>query len=338
MSFQLFHDFVVRNSKTRILHYDMPCTVAGDGGAHRRVRHIATARRLLRCVLQVPLADRVVVFGSRNFCVSYGLILVLASRLFGKLCYVRFFGGHPAQAALLRMPIIRWFFLVFLSLATRLVVQTHIGARAFPAFLRRKTTVVVGYRPPAPELARLDTSRGTIIRFVCTSGLAADKGFQYLLDAFAIVSKKLSDIPVELHFYGAGPAEAVARLRKHSNVTYHGVLTNAELRKALHSYDVFVFPSVYQNEGHPGAIIEALMAGLPVIASDLPGIQEMIQQGANGVLVRPSGVPELANAMQTLARSETMRARLSRGALEAANAFTAGTVVPQLTRAVGIEV
>jgi glycosyltransferase involved in cell wall biosynthesis len=57
-------------------------------------------------------------------------------------------------------------------------------------------------------------------------------------------------------------------LLKNSGVHYHGVVDNIELRRQLTFYDVFVFPSVYDNEGHPGVLIEALMAGLPIISSD----------------------------------------------------------------------
>jgi glycosyltransferase involved in cell wall biosynthesis len=62
--------------------------------------------------------------------------------------------------------------------------------------------------------------------------------------------------------------------------------------------DVFVLPS--RSEAAPNGIIEAMGAGLPVVATDVGGIPELVEHGTTGVLVRPGDATALAGALQQL--------------------------------------
>lgn len=66
----------------------------------------------------------------------------------------------------------------------------------------------------------------------------------------------------------------------------------------LSAADVFVCPSL--SEGLPGAIIEAMALGLPIVASDLPAVREVVEVGANALLVPPGSPGRLADAMREL--------------------------------------
>ncbi|MDP8971487.1 MAG: glycosyltransferase family 4 protein, partial [Actinomycetota bacterium] len=71
-----------------------------------------------------------------------------------------------------------------------------------------------------------------------------------------------------------------------------------DIPELLAAADVFAFPSLYEGLG--GALIEAMALGLPVVASDLPAIREVVVEGGNAVLV-PAGAPhELATAIAKL--------------------------------------
>jgi glycosyltransferase involved in cell wall biosynthesis len=63
-------------------------------------------------------------------------------------------------------------------------------------------------------------------------------------------------------------------------------------------------------------VVEALQAGLPVIAARWRSLPELVEHGANGLLVEPASVAELAGAMALLARDDELFARLARGARE----------------------
>jgi glycosyltransferase involved in cell wall biosynthesis len=77
----------------------------------------------------------------------------------------------------------------------------------------------------------------------------------------------------------------------------------------LAAADLFVFPSLYEGLG--GALIEAMALGLPIVASDLPAIREVVEDGRNAVLV-PAGSPRaLSDAITDLAADQLRRHRMA---------------------------
>ena len=81
-----------------------------------------------------------------------------------------------------------------------------------------------------------------------------------------------------------------------------------EAWKYLKAFDVFVLPSL--KEGFPYAILEAMVAGLPIVASLTGGIPEMIAGGENGLLIKPGDAKELAAAILRLSQDEEMAKKL----------------------------
>ena len=75
------------------------------------------------------------------------------------------------------------------------------------------------------------------------------------------------------------------------------------------SLDVLALPSV-ALEGLPLSILEAMAAGLPVVASQLSGIPEVVVNGVSGTLVPPRDAVALADALEPLVRSEPLRIRM----------------------------
>ena len=68
--------------------------------------------------------------------------------------------------------------------------------------------------------------------------------------------------------------------------------------------DIFVFPSL--SEGLPNVVIEAMMSGLPVIASDIPGNSDLISHNINGILVPVKNAQLLSNAMNLLVNNKNV--------------------------------
>ena len=85
-----------------------------------------------------------------------------------------------------------------------------------------------------------------------------------------------------------------------------------DLGNILGAIDMFVMPSLW--EGLPLSLVLAMGAGLPVIASKVAGIPEVIQHNVSGVLVEPGDVAELAGAMTRVLQDGTLRERLSQEA------------------------
>jgi glycosyltransferase involved in cell wall biosynthesis len=72
--------------------------------------------------------------------------------------------------------------------------------------------------------------------------------------------------------------------------------------------DVFVFPS--HDEGMPMAVLEAMAAGLPVVATAVGGIPELLEDGENGMLVAPRAPKDLSRALERLCRDPRLRLRM----------------------------
>lgn len=99
--------------------------------------------------------------------------------------------------------------------------------------------------------------------------------------------------------------------------------------------DVFVLPSFF--EGLPMSVIEAMLCGLPVVASDIRGVQEEVEQGRTGLLVPPGDVGALREAIGRLGGDPALRRRLGEAGRERAMAlFDENQVVARTLDALGL--
>lgn len=163
-------------------------------------------------------------------------------------------------------------------------------------------------RPPAPSRPARD-----VATVVAVGRLERQKGFDVLLDAFARLSAGT------LLLVGDGSERRalerqVAQLGLDDRVRLTGWVEDS--RALLDGADVFALPSRF--EGFPLAVVEAMLAGLPVVAADVGSVREAVITGETGVLVDPDDAAGLATALQRLLGDEAERARLGRAGRELA--------------------
>ena len=84
------------------------------------------------------------------------------------------------------------------------------------------------------------------------------------------------------------------------------------MNAVLAASDIFVLPSHF--EGLPMSVIEAMLCGLPVVATDIRGPREQVVQGETGLLVPPATVAPLAEALLAVATDAPARARMGQAA------------------------
>jgi glycogen(starch) synthase len=96
-----------------------------------------------------------------------------------------------------------------------------------------------------------------------------------------------------------------------ANLVLLGRVSEEEKVRLMRSADCLVYPTRYESFGLPP--LEAMAAGCPVVASDLPVVSEMIQNGENGVLVRPEDPEALAGGILRVLTEPGLRARLESG-------------------------
>lgn len=137
------------------------------------------------------------------------------------------------------------------------------------------------------------------------------KGYEYLIDAFGGVLDEYPD--AILVFLGDGPRRtALERRAKRNGVDDTMVFAGAvpSVPPFLSGFDLAVFPSL--AEGLPLSPAEAMAAGVPIIGTDIPPFQRLLDNGEAGVLVPPRDADALLEAMVTLLDAPEERAALGK--------------------------
>jgi glycosyltransferase involved in cell wall biosynthesis len=148
---------------------------------------------------------------------------------------------------------------------------------------------------------------GTLARMVPVKGLAD------LLEAAALLRAREPRAVFALA--GDGPLRPSLEAQAANlglEETVHFLGFTPESADVLAALDVFVLPSL--DEGVPLALLEALAAGKPVIASAVGGMAELLSDQVDALLVPPAAPPRLAQACATLVHDESLRAALGRRA------------------------
>ena len=145
--------------------------------------------------------------------------------------------------------------------------------------------------------------------------MTPEKGFEVLLDAMVEVQRRFPD--VRLYAIGDGPLRAelehrAQQLGLEETVRFTG--TVEDVRPWLHTFDLVVQPSLREGQGL--ALLEAMAAGCPVIASRVGGIPEFIEDQQTGMLIPPGDSGALARAICELAGDETRKRLLARAGRE----------------------
>jgi colanic acid/amylovoran biosynthesis glycosyltransferase len=160
-------------------------------------------------------------------------------------------------------------------------------------------------------------SKSPAIRIACVASLEEVKGHRFLLHACRLLLDRGVDVRCDLAGDGSlwEPLGRLAdQLRLRSHVRLHGAVAQPEVRRVLFDADVAVLPSYPtedgRREGIPVALMEAMMCGLPVVASGLSGIPELVDHGRTGYLVPPGDPWSLADRLEALAASPELRTRM----------------------------
>ncbi len=133
------------------------------------------------------------------------------------------------------------------------------------------------------------------------------KGLDVLIDAMPLIPD------VRLVLIGSGPEtqslrDRCDRLGVADRVEFRDVPWNESAADHLASFDLFVLPS--RDEGFPVTIMEAMLAGIPVVATDVGSVRESVDDGTTGLVVPPEDPAALAEAIRRLIDDPAMRTSL----------------------------
>jgi glycosyltransferase involved in cell wall biosynthesis len=182
-----------------------------------------------------------------------------------------------------------------------------------------------GYNDHQAVRSQLGVTREEVV-FLMVAGIRPVKNLELAIDAFTEVEKQTANVRLLL----VGPVmdrqEAdyiLDRGSKLKSFRYLGERHPEEVRKIMGACDVLLNTS--HHEGMPGAILEAMAEGLPILASAVPGNTALIQNGKNGLLFKPRDRGALIKAIIRLTGDSNLRKSLGhagRGIAETRYSFT----------------
>lgn len=155
-------------------------------------------------------------------------------------------------------------------------------------------------------------------RLLAVGRFARTKGFPELLTAMARLRRERVPVRLTLVGDGAWRGRLLRRRRRlglEDCVDMPGFVPNDELRRYMQSHDVLVVPSVVHGNGDrdgiPNVIMEALSMRMPVVATDVCGIAEVIRNGETGLLVPQRDPAALARAVRAMLEDRDAAARMA---------------------------
>lgn len=161
--------------------------------------------------------------------------------------------------------------------------------------------------------------RDTFI-FLHVGRMAAEKGVDVILNAFARARTQLPAGAAHLVVAGAGPRADALRALGGDDVTFLGNLDRERILPRLYaSADAFAFTSVTETLGL--VVLEAMASGLPVIATPVGGVADHLRDGVNGIAVPPLDADAMARAMVALVLDRERALTLGYAARETAEAL-----------------
>lgn len=161
--------------------------------------------------------------------------------------------------------------------------------------------------------------------------LTREKGFFDLLQAIALLR---DDFPqLKLDACGDGEIkpvnELIAELGLEDIVNLRGWVEGVAKVDLINRATLFVLPSYF--EGLPVCVLEAMSYGLPVVASDVGGIPDVVKSGHNGIIIKPGDINGIVSAMRMLLSCPAQRMLMSSAALDTVtNQFSAEITLGQL--------
>jgi glycosyltransferase involved in cell wall biosynthesis len=289
---------------------------------------------LLQYIQKIGHCDAVLVIADHPFAAALCPLLMFLARLYRKPFYLK-----PACEGLDLFIIaqkkpIRKFLLYFLRSMDGILTQTSL----LKDYLSKLGCANVYFLPEwrsLPEITLIPKQCSSELRVIFLGCITKVEGPLILLDALKTVSE-MSDIQLTCDFYGPIHNEIhdefSNELKFVPNARYCGIAKAGAGSQLISQYDVLVLPTCYDAEWHLGTLIEAMYAGVPVIATQVHHFTDLVINGINGFLIPMQDSDFLAEAILVLAADPNLRKKMGQANHLRGQKFSANYVVEQLLK------
>lgn len=190
------------------------------------------------------------------------------------------------------------------------IVETETMARGLRSQGLANVRVIPNFKI-LPSMPMISLARHAVTKFIFLSRITPEKGCRLIFEAAKRLSAEGLGGQFSIDFYGSVAADYSneffeSLVKGEKNIRYRGVLdmTDSANYELLAGYDAMLFPTFWESEGFAGVLIDAFIAGLPVVASGWMGLPEIIKDGVTGVLIEPKSAESLTDAMRRIVTGE----------------------------------
>lgn len=207
-----------------------------------------------------------------------------------------------------------------LTAVAKLVCVSHaLGRHMEGEGFSRDKIAVVPNGVPAPEAVRSANLPEAPWKLGMVALFRPRKGLEILLEALAIVRRAGLPVvlqavgPFETPEYEKSILELTEKLGLQSAVEWLGFVSDVNAR--LRQMDLMILPSIF-GEGLPMVVLEAMAAGVPVVATEIEGLPEAIRHGVDGLLAKPESAESLAEQIIAVVRGEVSWTAMRESAMQ----------------------
>ena len=170
-----------------------------------------------------------------------------------------------------------------------------------------------------------DLIEGEPLKIIFVSRVKEDKGILDLAQCVAELNEKYKKIIFSLDIYGEMQLEKdnedYLLSLKNKGVSYNGVLLKTEVIGTIKKYLMFSLPTRYYGEGTPGALVESLIAGVPVLVSSYSQVNALIQDNENGIIYEIGNKEDLKNKLLYIYKNPEKIIAMRKAAFESGKKF-----------------
>jgi len=243
----------------------------------------------MRFMIKVFNCD-LIIFSLSNKGVLYILpLMLLVGKAFRKKCVVRRFGGNAINyyesIDVFKRQILKYIY----KCADIIFFETKYQVQYFMRFNEN-----CFWFPNSRSKSPYSVSDSFKKKLIYIGGVRKEKGVLEILNASCFL-----DDDYVVHLYGPLYSDMVDVDFGKYKAKYKGVIDPENVQKIISNYNVLLLPTFWSGEGYPGVILEALSVGCPVIATNLKGIIEVVDNSC-GVIIKPRDAQMLCDAIKSI--------------------------------------
>jgi glycosyltransferase involved in cell wall biosynthesis len=225
----------------------------------------------------------------------------------------------------------KWWIRSGLRQSHRLVAVSQASAKRLKELFPETKVVMIPNGIEIAEFAKTMRPAASYVRLLFVGAMGKLKGERDLLQAVHQAAARVPSLRLLLLGHGAETMEQLCHQYRLWPIIEHlGPVPYNKRHTFFQQADFFVLPSY--GEGMPIALLEAMAAGLPIIATRVGGIPELIENEVEGFLIEPGDITTLAARIECLANDPVLRDRMGARSREKAQQFDHQVMISQLTQ------